>query len=288
MFNDDLSQYKQFYFPRLNDVCERLDKFYDILVIKKQFKPSTVFLGAIAALHEYNRKTNPDWMAQVAHSFREIFYELGLDRTVGIYSITYQSGVATQRVGQYITVIRHIAHHNFAEASKSSLMGGTRRKPVQITEEKFLQLVRDFGEVLFAVLRKQLDLHSEIDQSLLAAPIKSDSKYLRDLLTINHDAKEYFYTRANEEWLSWLWQNGFLDVVKAKPADTTSYSNRTPELRYISRIATVVPDEVVDILHNIPINTQTFNHEALDQFLRIIGELTISELLRKVEGRNLL
>ena len=30
----------------------------------------------------------------------------------------------------------------------------------------------------------------------------------------NLDARRYFFHKADERWLEWLWRNGFLDAIK--------------------------------------------------------------------------
>lgn len=287
--DDELQQYQPFYYPRLKEVCERLDNFYEISSIRKQVKPSTLFLGAVASMHEQNRAVNPDWIAQTAHSLREIFYDIKqLNNKISPYSVTYKSGNTTQTFTAYFGLITELAHHNFDKASQRSLIGGTKTKPVPITEEIFIKVFLDFAEVLFAVLRKQLDVHSEFDSILNNPPEICDLKHLKLLLGLNNDAKLYFFTKTNEQWLSWLWLNGLLDDVTVKSANPTTYSYSMPELRYLARMVATLPAEVTNILHAVPVGPDTFNPEVVDQFLRICGELPASELARVVDGRNLL
>lgn len=134
----------------------------------------------------------------------------------------------------------------------------------------------------------QIDLHNQIDHFLESDPSNTKTEVLCGILGKNSDVKEYFYANANEQWLNWLWQNGFLEVIKTKPTDTSSYTYRTPELLYLARIASTVPSKVVDILHAVPVGPETFNPEVVDQFLRICGELPASELIRVVNGRSIL
>jgi hypothetical protein len=56
-----------------------LDSFNDLEKFSEA-KPSTLLKGAWHTMQKENRLKNPDWMAQSAHSFREIHYGLGDDR----------------------------------------------------------------------------------------------------------------------------------------------------------------------------------------------------------------
>jgi hypothetical protein len=119
-------------------------------------------------------KENPDWMAQVAHSLREILYRFkdnGGWRTALIsFGSTYDTNRIGQDVGTYYNFITNVAHHNFEAAEMSPLIGGTRDKPVIITAGIFQSIVLRFARVLFAVLRRQIETHKEIDDILLQGP----------------------------------------------------------------------------------------------------------------------
>ena len=62
----------------------------------------------------------------------------------------------------------------------------------------------------------------------------------------------------------------------------TSYSYRTPELDYLVRMSEKVPNEVVNIILQIPISANIFNPEVVDRFLWICSKLIAPELSRVV------
>ena len=64
-------------------------------------------------------------------------------------------------------------------------------------------------------------------------PKKLHKEQLRQLIIVNPDARQYFYAKADERWLDWFWQNGFLDVIKEKAKDPTRYGDVPPELNYL-------------------------------------------------------
>jgi len=128
----------------------------------------------------------------------------------------------------------------------------------------------------------QIELHKKIDILLLKDPDSVKRKEVSDLISANKDACQYFYTKADERWLSWLWENGFLDVIKQKAEDQTRYGYRTPELNFLVRVAEKIPSKVVNIMLAIPVSAGTFNPEVVDRFLWICGTLPADQLARVV------
>lgn len=110
-----------------------------------------------------------------------------------------------------------------------------------------------------------------------------DVKKVRELIELNPDSRQYFYTKADERWLSWLWENGFLDVIKQKSEDPTRYGYRTPEINYLVKVSEKEPAKVADIMIQVPISAENFNPEVVDRFLRICSTLPATELKRMVK-----
>ncbi len=104
------------------------------------------------------------------------------------------------------------------------------------------------------------------------------------LINRNEDSRQYFFEKADETWLKWLWKNGFFDVLKKKAEDPSRFSYRMPELRYLVRMAELDPELVTEIMLDIPISEETFNPEVIDQFLHICGRLQ-GEQLAKLTGK---
>lgn len=128
----------------------------------------------------------------------------------------------------------------------------------------------------------QIELHKKIDELLVEIPNGTKVKEVSDLISANNDARQYFFTKADENWLEWLWDNGFLDIIKQKAEDLTRYSYRTPELNYLARMAEKRPKEVTNIILAVPISKETFNPEVIDQFSRICSTLPAEQLARIV------
>lgn len=115
------------------------------------------------------------------------------------------------------------------------------------------------------------------------APKYPNKGQLRKMILLNADARQYFYSQADERWLDWLWMNGFLDVIKQKAEDPSRYGYTTPELNYLVRLAEKVPDKVANILLQVPITKDNFNPEVIDRFLVICSELPAGQLAHLAE-----
>ncbi|MFA6105425.1 MAG: hypothetical protein WC725_02380 [Patescibacteria group bacterium] len=113
-------------------------------------------------------------------------------------------------------------------------------------------------------------------------PSNLDLKKVKDIIDLNFDSHQYFYSQADERWLDWLWENGFMDPIKSKAENLSVYSYRMPELNYLVRMAQKVPEKVVDLVLQIPISPDTFNPEVVDQFLWIAEKLPPDQLARLV------
>ena len=275
------------FFPDEKELCRRLDEFYNTSGVKPEVPPSQIFRGALYAMRRDYIKNNPDWMSQVAHSLREILYQFDRgnkkrSEALDQYGSTYDEKKRAQDVGRYYNLITDIAHHNFTEASKNSLIGGSKEKPIVITYEIFERVVFQFGKILYAVLRRQLDAHKEIDKVFGQGPISINVDDVKSLIGLNPDARQYLFTKADESWLDWFWDNGLLDVIKEKAEDPTRYGYRTPELNYFARMAEKKTKEVVGIMLSVTISKDNFNPEVIDQFLRICSSLPAKQLAKMV------
>lgn len=142
--------------PQQEDLCERLDELNQRTIKGSEF--SLMFRGAVFALREENR-SNPDWMAQSAHSLREILYQFShknLNR-VEVFkeygSVTADDEKFKEIVGRVNGKITAVAHH---------------QKVLSI--EQYKQLFEDFQRVLLWALDRQVDVHRQIDLFFSNAP----------------------------------------------------------------------------------------------------------------------
>lgn len=127
---------------------------------------------------------------------------------------------------------------------------------------------------------KQIELHKKIDELLLGNPVNTKREYVVSLLSQNKDAKQYLFSKADERWLDWFWDNGLLDEIKTPAENLNGYGFVTPEINYLVKVSEKVPEKVVNIILNPETATakEKFKPELIDQFLRISGTLTSDQL----------
>ena len=128
----------------------------------------------------------------------------------------------------------------------------------------------------------QIELHKKIDELLVRGPAEAKREDVSALVLTNQDARYYFFAKADERWLDWLWKNWFLDVIKQKAEDPTRYGYRTPEVNYLVKVSEKEPKKAVDVMLQVPISAENFNPEVVDRFMRICSGLPAQELKRMV------
>lgn len=126
----------------------------------------------------------------------------------------------------------------------------------------------------------QIELHKTIEGALVKGVDHAETNQIQSLINANDDARHYFFSKADEKWLEWLWKNGFLNAIKEKAPDPNSYGFRMPELNYLFSVVEKKPDIVTDIICSIEISAKSFNPEVVDQFTRIASKLPARSLKR--------
>lgn len=124
----------------------------------------------------------------------------------------------------------------------------------------------------------QLNLHNSIDKEIDKKLAELDATQVRVLVDSNFDSKRYFFDNVPVEWLSWLWENSFLDAIKRPAEDPTRYSYQTPELDFLSRSNVEDPTKVAEIMQSVEVTETNLNPEVVDRFLRIIGEMPAEQI----------
>lgn len=127
----------------------------------------------------------------------------------------------------------------------------------------------------------QIELHKAIENTLANEPRTVKTEDVSGLIKANLDAKQYFFSKADERWLDWLWEYGFLDTIKEKAPDPSSYGFRMPELNYLVSLVEKKPNVITDIICSFEILPNNFNPEVVDQFTRIASNLS-ARYLKKV------
>jgi len=131
---------------------------------------------------------------------------------------------------------------------------------------------------------KQIEIHKKIDELLQKDVSQVLSTEVSALISDNFDAEQYFYSVADEKWLEWIWENGFLDLLKEAPDTSDSYGYRTPEISYLVKVASKAPEKVTEIILNDDLATTAdkFRPELIDQIIRICEVLPQPELAQVV------
>lgn len=267
--------------PKQEELCDRLDKLHAKFNLKAL--PSKMFRGAIFAA-QVGVKENPDWISQAANSLRDIMYPFGnygipnKEEALKVFGSVRLAEVNS--VGRILGKLTELAHHGNAKGSSVNY--------TEFTPEDFEKLLTEFEDVMFNVLARQVNVHQEVDELLREDP-PAESKKVKELIELNLDTRQYFYSKADESWLLWLWQNGFLSgITKAEP-DPTQSVYRMPELNYLVKMAEKSPREVTDVMLEIPISEGKLNPDTLDQLLWICSQLPPEDLKRiipKIQREN--
>ena len=246
-----------------------------------------MFRGALYTIHPSHRANNPDWMAQAAHSLRDVLYPFyGRGASIKGEDAFVQYGAAgnidalAKEVRKYFGFLTSVAHHNWDEASSNPIAKALNVSGTRADVEIFQDVVFWFENILYRVLRRQLDAHVEIDKFI--ADGANDAALLRDLLAVNFDARRYFFRAADERLFDWLRASEFLNLFpKAVTPDASGISYGTPELDYLVKIAASRPDKIVDFMLETPVIERS-SLEVVDHFLWICQDLPAAQMARVV------
>ena len=147
--------------PEQKELCERLDELYDQYGL--EVNPSDMFRGAMFAIKSECR-SNPDRIAQAAHSLREILYPFWSGRVKKVpdkkeevlkkYGSVHIDKAFIDKVGRVYNQLNDLAHH-------------------RSTSTNFEQVIANFVRVMLHALTRQIDVHKEIDQILGRDPTQS-------------------------------------------------------------------------------------------------------------------
>ena len=284
--------------PEVEDLCDKIDLFYSKYPKQhKRQKASDLIKGAFYAIRPECR-SNPDWMSQAANSARDVLYPLFgkgansnnliklfkkyAENTNDRLKITNKEFIRTfDGLDRTYKKLSDLTHHG------TELKGFSEKQFINLSEKSFENLLNDFISVLSkAFAFQQIYIHTIID---LISKKKRRTEALRNdlrlILGVNFDAYQYFFAQANDQWIDWLWENGFLDSIKQKSADSTKYGYRTPELDYLVRVAGKTPIKVTKIIldKDVAASPAKFNPEVIDRFVYICSELPAKQLTHVVK-----
>jgi hypothetical protein len=263
-------------------LCARLDELH-AAVGRTDAPPSEMLMGALHTMCSTQRTLNADWMAQAAHSLRELLYPFYKNQATRRdafvrYGAAGDASALSKAVSAHYGLMTSIAHHEWSNALKNPIVKtlGVAKDADRVSI--FELAVCAFEDVLFRALRRQLDVHTEIDKFLSGGT--HDVEHLRELLAVNFDGRRYFYTVATDGLFDLIRDNGFLRPIEEMPGDPSQLSYRTPELDYLLKVAATKPGEVVDYMLTVAIEEERLNPEVVDRFLWICQDLPADHLAR--------
>lgn len=253
-------------------------------------KYSDIYSGGIYALNAKNRTENPDWMSQSANSFREIFYVLQKNEAKTLKAILedYFKKTLTRKeiekykeyLNQLYGLFSDLAHHFSSVTNLDEqiyqINGDFVIKASELDQNKYFRAIRLYKEYLKLLIITAVEIHQKIDQCI--EKNKKDKELVKVFVNNSYDSKIYFFSKADENWLHWLWTKGFLVALKKPAEDLTKYSYRMPELDYLMRMAVKEPAEVTQIIDSVKISEASFNPEIIDRFLWIISTLPAEQI----------
>jgi hypothetical protein len=269
--------------PKVKDLCKKIDEFYkDYPKQHKKQKPSDLIEGAFYAARPECR-SNPDWMSQAANSLRDVLYPVFSPQVSSNNLLKLFKKYATDKnniskipnkafVKTFINLdkvysqLSDLTHHGTKINKKTS-----EKQYLNFSDDNFEKLLKDFSHILErAFTLQQLYIHTTIDLIVQKTKKKESIKQdLKIILNANIDARQYFYAKSEKQWLTWLWENGFFEILKNPQSEQISREYIIPELHYLTRMAAKVPSKVAKIILAIPVSLKTFNPEIITEFLRI-------------------
>ena len=156
--------------PEQRELCRRLDEWHEPYEL--QVKPSKMFEGAIFAIRA-ECQSNPDLIAQAAHSLREILYPFWSSRVKTVpnkkealkeYGSVHIDKAFIDKVARVYNQLCALAHHGSTS---------TNLDFSSFTISDFERLLAEFQGVMRDILKRQTDIHDKIDQILSGDPIQS-------------------------------------------------------------------------------------------------------------------
>lgn len=153
--------------PAQEELCRRLDELHDLYGLKT--RPSAMFRGALFAIEESWRNLNPDWLAQAAHSLREILYPFW---GRNIKAVPYKKDAferfgsvfvddIEENIGRIYGILSNLAHHGI-NARKLDFSN--------YTLPMFENLIARFETSMQRALTRQTDVHNMIDLIVSSDP----------------------------------------------------------------------------------------------------------------------
>jgi len=172
-----------------------------------------IYRGAIQVINN----PSEDWIAQSAHSLREIMIGLGMkakkDSKKGIEGKANK--IAAEKyfdpyAGMLTDNAYDIWYNKFQEPFHSLAHHGNY---FSLHPKKYLMLVQQFEHFLSeAILPRQIEAYNTIDKILASEPLDQNADLVRSIITRNVESHRYFFSKADRKWFNWLLKNNLLKL----------------------------------------------------------------------------
>ena len=145
--------------PAQEKLCRQLDELHDLYGLKT--RPSAMFRGALFAIRD--AQNNPDWLAQAAHSLREILYPFwgrnikavpDRKKNALIKFGSVSADDIAENIGRIYGTLNNLAHHGIKRNLDFS--------NYKISD--FESLRNEFETSMQRALTRQIDVHNQIDK----------------------------------------------------------------------------------------------------------------------------
>lgn len=299
------------------NLSRNLDALNDIYFFCKNKKPSDLYKGAIFAM---NNQNNPDWMAQSAHSLRDIIYGIQgnkkdekykvLSFFCSVFSVKYQNkkdnnrsiirktffNFSDQKTRLYSDILcelygifTDISHHlNHFKRTKKRIRKIYRLSNINISVSDVKDVDLDFFKKLFFlfedILLKSipafLSVYKRIDVILSRDISENIIDELKYYFYLGDNIENYFFTKVLEDWFDWLLENNFLLLSGSKGDNRDFY-----KLNYLIRVAQKSPDKIISFINSVNICQYEFKQEIINKFLWLLshGNFTVDHLCQVVD-----
>jgi DNA-binding MarR family transcriptional regulator len=221
-----LEDQQQRVFEKLSGIDESLGKIYK---------------GAIFTL---GNTANDDYIAQSAHSMREVVDKLS---SKGEVPKEIQDRIKdSKNTGRVVQGLQYFVDpqgvmgignnpYVYLYNNYQNKLNGIAHHNLEIRASDYSSMLRELEYFLLRyIFPSQLEVYSVIDNILKDGPQKTDAEDLKMLITRTLESYRYFFKNVGENWLTFLKDNGFLET-------------KWEVAGYLCRVAKARPDDVLKI-----------------------------------------
>lgn len=305
--------------PKQEELCRKFEDLHQWAGLTRQTQqatPTEMFKGALY-LHQRGRGDSPDWIAQAAHSLREMLYPFrsrsGGQKVVPkckfkFYQRLMKKSPVASRMRNLWSRLNVFAHHY-------------RRKQLpKNIEQEFEGLFAEFQLVTHQISSASTEMYEILDPILSGGPnglplssgeeqhaleiqqtwaghkillriekeeeegadepLVTSHTDLRLLLEVIPGMRSDFFKRADGRWLKWARKNEFFGTKRQEGMFWSGERSYWDETAYLYRMVSEAPGKVADIICGITVGDGDFTGGVIEKLIWISSHLPASELTR--------